>query len=288
MAAESTVSFYVPGLYGDAAVAVPPAPGSYLLATSIYYPAKAPHSIFPGKIDKKVETDVYAQFLRGFWVPEAKPFGAQMLLGVRLSVLNVDIHAEINTPFGLAALEDSRTDMGDLGLIPMSHYWRRGNLYFNLYEAINIPTAKYDKTRLTNTSLNHWVFDTVLAATWLDPNTGIELSASPGLIYNTENSETMYQSGIEFHMDVALNLHLSSSLAMGFHGSVYRQLTGDRGAGATQGSFKGRAYAFGPAVVWNKKLDEKQYYLSAKWLHEFGARNHLEGDFYSITTGLKF
>jgi len=288
IAAESTASFYVPGLYGDAAVAVPPAPGSYLLATSIFFPAKAPHSIFPGKIDQKVETEAYAHFLRGFWVPDEKFFGLQILMGVRLSVLNLDISAELNTPIGSLILEDSKTAMGDLGLIPMSLYWQRGNLYLNLYEAVNIPTAKYDKTRLANTSLNHWVFDTVLAATWLDPGTGIEISASPGVIYNTENTTTNYKSGVEFHMDLAFNLHLSSSLAVGMHGSVYRQLTGDEGAGAIQGSFKGRSNAIGPAIVWNKKLDQKQYYLSAKWLHEFSARNRLEGNLYSLTGGIKF
>jgi len=288
LATESTVTFYVPGLYGDAAIAIPPAPGSYFLATTIYYPAKAPHPIFPGKIDRKVETETHAHFLRGFWVPEKKLFGAEMLIGFRLSALDLDISADINTPFGSLTLVDSRTAWGDLGLLPISLYWKFGNLYFNLYEAINIPTAKFDKIRLANASLNRWVFDTVLAATWLDPTTGFEISASHGLIYNSENPDTKYKSGVEFHMDVALNLHLSTSLAVGLHGSVYRQLTGDSGAGAVLGSFKGRAYTIGPAMVWHKSIDDRLYYLSTKWLHEFGARNHLEGDYYSLSAGLKF
>ena len=158
----------------------------------------------------------------------------------------------------------------------------------NLYQAINIPTASYDKRRLANISLNHWVFDTVLATTWIIPGAGIEISASPGLIYNTENPDTKYQTGVEFHMDLAINKSLSPSLAVGIHGSLYRQLTGDSGAGATQGSFKGRSNAVGPAIIWNKTVDQNQYYLSGKWLHQFGVKNQLEGDFYLFTAGIKF
>jgi hypothetical protein len=75
---------------------------------------------------------------------------------------------------------------------------------------------------LANIALNHWAFDTVLAMTWLDPNTGIEVSATPGLIYNTENPDTGYQTGMEFHMDAMLNWHFSPSLSVGLHGTLYK------------------------------------------------------------------
>jgi len=287
-AAESGVSFYVPGLYGDTGVAIPPSPGAYLLATSIYYPAKAPHPLLPGEVDKRLETETFAQLLRGFWVPKSTFFGAQMLMGFRISALDVNVEADIETPFGLVQLNGNNKGYGDLSLLPLSLYWQQGNFYINLYEVISIPTSKFDQTRLANISLNHWVFDTVLAMTWLDPKIGIEISTTSGIIYNTDNPDTNYQTGLEFHMDVMLNWHYSSSLSVGVHGSIYQQLTGDKSADPFLGAFKGQSYSIGPAIIWNKNIGRQKYYLSAKWLNEFNAKNRVEGDLTIITMGIKF
>ena len=287
-ATESGVSFYVPGLYGDIGVAIPPPAGVYLLSTSIYYPAKTPNPIFPNAIDKKLEADIFAQLLRGFWVPETKIFGAKALFGFRLQILDIELDAELETPFGDIKVNEKNKDYGDLGIIPLSLYWQSGNFYANLYEVISAPTAKYDPESATNTALGHWVFDTVLSMTWLDPTTGIEISAVPGIIYNAENRETNYKSGTEFHMDVILNWHVSASLAIGMHGSVYHQLTDDKGADPSLGGFKGRSYSVGPSITWHKNIGEQKYLLSAKWLHEFDALNKLEGDLMLFSAGMKF
>ena len=85
-----------------------------------------------------------------------------------------------------------------------------------------------------------------------------------------------------------INQSLSETLAVGLHGSIYKQLTGDKGAGATFGSFKGEAYSIGPALMWYPKIDQKEYYFSAKWLHEFAAKNRFEGELYIFSAGLSF
>ena len=287
-AAENGFSFYVPGLYGDIAIAVPPAPGTYLLSTSVYYSAKAPESLFPNEIDQNINADVFAQLLRGFWVPQEKFLGAQVLTGFRMSLMNTDISVDFKPDTGLPPLSDQKVGFGDFAILPLSLYWQYDDIYINLYQVVSIPTGKYDQSRLANVALHHWVFNTVLAFTWLDPKTGIEISATPGIIFNTENKATNYQSGIEFHMDMMLNWRLSSSLTMGLHGSIYQQLTADKGADPSIGDFKGQGYSLGPALIWNKTINEQTYYASAKWLHEFGAKNKAEGDLMIFSAGIKF
>ncbi len=287
-AVESGVSFYLPGTYGDIMVAAAPAPGTYLLSTSIHYKSNASDAVLPNGIDKRIEAEAYAELIRGFWVPDAKFLDGQILMGFRVSALKQDVLAEVETNAGSLEFQDDIKGIGDLSIIPLSVYWQLGDLYINLYEAISIPTANFDKTRLANISLNRWVFDTVLAMSYLDKSTGIEISATPGIIYNSENTKTKYHSGIEFHMDAMVNWHISSSLSIGMHGSVYKQLTKDKGEGATLGSFKGRSYSIGPAIVWHKNIESRKYLLSAKWLHEFDAENKIFGDLTVLTLGIKF
>lgn len=288
MAAESGVSFYVPGLYGDIAIGIAPLPGIYLLSTTVYYDSKSANSLLPNSIDESISANITSQLLRGFWVSEEKLLGANLMMGFRVSALDVDVTADLNTPFGSLQIQDDNQDFGDFAIMPISLFWKVGSLHLNLYEVISIPTANFDSNRFANTALNHWVFDTVLAATWIDPKTGLETSIAPGLIYNAENEDTGYKSGVEFHIDAMLNLHLSKELTVGLHGSAYKQLTADKGADPSLGSFKGRSFSLGPSVTWYKQSKDSAFYLSLKWLHEFEAINKSEGDLTIFSIGAKF
>lgn len=286
--AEGGSSFYVPGLYGDIAIAVAPPPGHYLLSTTIHYKSEAANSLLPNNIDKKIEANTNAQLIRGFWVPDETFLGATMMIGFRVAAFDIDVSADLQTPLGNVHIDENNKDFGDFALIPLSLFWKTGDIHLNLYEVISIPVAQYTRNSFTNTGLNHWAFDTVLSATWIDPKSGIEISVAPGLIYNTENPDTNYQSGVEFHIDAMLNLHLSNELVVGVHGSYYKQLTADKGSDPSLGSFKGRSYSVGPAIVWHKNIGQQKYYASAKWLHEFDAVNKVEGDLTLISVGMKF
>ena len=287
-AAEAGVSFYVPGLYGDVAIAIPPPPGIYLLSTTVYYESQAANSLLPNAIDENIEAKISSQLLRGFWVSDETLFGAKMMMGFRLNALDVDVTADLKTPFGDATIQDDNRDFGDIAIMPLSLFWKVGNIHLNLYEVINIPTGKFNPNRFANTALNHWAFDTVLSATWIDPKTGFEISVAPGLIVNSENRDTDYTSGIEFHMDAMVNLHVTKELTLGIHGSVYHQLTEDRGGDPSLGSFKGRSYSLGPSITWYEQSENSTLYLSLKWLHEFDAVNRNEGDLTYLSIGTKF
>lgn len=286
--AEGGISFYVPGLYGDIAIAVAPPPGHYLLSTTIHYKSEAANSLLPNNIDEKIEAKTTVELIRGFWVSDETFLGATMMMGFRVAAFDIDVSANLQTPSGTVHIEENNKNFGDLALMPLSLFWKIGDIHLNLYEVISIPVAQYNPNNFTNTGLNHWAFDTVLSATWLDPKSGIEISVAPGLIYNTENPDTNYQSGVEFHMDAMLNLHLSNELVVGLHGSYYKQLTADKGSDPSLGAFKGRSYAIGPAIVWHKNIGQQKYYASAKWLHEFDAINKAEGDLTLISIGMKF
>jgi hypothetical protein len=83
--------------------------------------------------------------------------------------------------------------------------WSVGELSFKFAEAIIAPTGGYDINEQVNLGRNYWSFDTVGAATWLHTATGSEVSVAPGIMLNTENDDTDYTTGAEFHVDFTAN-----------------------------------------------------------------------------------
>jgi hypothetical protein len=187
-----------------------------------------------------------------------------------------------------ASVEEDRTAIGDPGIIPISLFWNIGNFHINASETITAPIGSYDKERNVNAGLNYWSFDTVLAATYLNPERGHEISVSLGHIYNTENDDTEYRTGQEFHVDYMLNQFFSETFALGLQGFYYKQITGDSGNGTLLGDFKGEAAGIGPALMWATKIKDLGLVVSAKWLYEFHAENRLEGNHVFLSFTLDF
>jgi hypothetical protein len=147
-----------------------------------------------------------------------------------------------------------------------------------LSASVNVPVGDYDAGRLSNISLNRWAWDLTGAATWLDPESGIELSGAAGITFNGENDDTEYETGTEFHLEVAAAYHFSPTFSVGVNGYHYQQLTGDSGAGATLGDFKGRVTALGPMMSATFMLGPVPVAASLRYYHEFNVENRLEGD----------
>ena len=83
-------------------------------------------------------------------------------------------------------------------------------------------------------------------------------------------------------------MHFSKAFAIGLAGYHYNQVTGDSGAGAVLGGFEGRVSALGPSINYNFKLGETPVFTSVRWLHEFDAKNRMEGDAAFLTVTIPF
>jgi len=149
------------------------------------------------------------------------------------------------------------------------------------------PTGNYDPTRFVQTGLNRPALDIKGAYTFLNPQTGIEVSAALGTTFNAYNNATDYQSGVELHFEWGLSEHLPFGLAAGIGGYIYQQLTNDYGPGDTVGPFKGRAFAVGPMLSYSIKVDGQELDLSGRWFHEFAVENRAQGDAIYATLGFR-
>jgi hypothetical protein len=218
-------------------------------------------------------------------------FGVGALLPVGYQSVDVDINARsaLTFPNGTTltrgqtfSLSDNTFAVGD-PLATAFIGWSSGNWHWKLTGLVNIPVGSYSKNDLVSMGFNRWAADVTGAATWLDPKSGFEVSLAPGVTFNGNNPDTDYKTGTEFHLEGAVMQHLSKAFAVGIAGFYYKQVTGDSGAGAVLGPFKGEVAAIGPNLTYNFQIGAVPVLTSFRWLHEFDATNRLEGDIGFVT-----
>jgi hypothetical protein len=92
------------------------------------------------------------------------------------------------------------------------------------------------------------------------------------------NDALQYQNGIDFHLDWGASQFISKTVHVGLAGYYFQQITGDSGAGATLGHFKGRVVGIGPQIGFILPLSKDyQGYLNVKAYKDFAAQNRPEG-----------
>jgi hypothetical protein len=191
------------------------------------------------------------------------------------------------TPAGGQTFSGSRTDradgIGDIAISPFMLGWTalNGDLKYDTRLWIYAPTGEYNKGKLANVGRNYWTLEPVVSLSYISSKIGLELSAFAGLDFNTENDDTNYRSGTQFHLDVTAAEHLpllGGIIGVGATAFYYQQLEGDSGSGATLGDFKGRTMGIGPVVSYTMKVWEKDLAAEVKWLPEMDVGNRLKGD----------
>ncbi len=288
-AAEGGYSNYVPGFYGDIALAVEPADGLSLRNDVYYYSAEADRSVRAGRVEVGIDITQTFDYLTLLYKPGREVFGASYAFGAAFAYGKVDLEGDVSVGPFPRSFSDDNTALGDITLIPGVFYWNNGDkLHFSQSFFVVVPVGDYDEDDGANTSLNYYTFETDFSMTYLDQETGQDYSIVIGYGYNTENDDTDYQSGDEFHIDYVLNQFLSEAWAIGLHGFYYEQLSGDSGDGALLGDFKAEAAGIGPAIMWIPPRYEGEVAFVAKWLDEYDTENRLEGDHVFVSFMMSF
>lgn len=288
LAAEGGAGFYLLGTRAINAGVLPPA-GTYV-QTGFYgftgeADARVPES---GALQLGLQADVALGLFTGLWVPEgATLLGGRpyMLVTVPVGWKSIDVSATLTGPGG-RTLNGERswndTLLGD-PVVGGGLGWGGGPWFASANLLVNVPAGDYSAERTVNIAFNRWAADLSLATTWMGPD-GWQSDFAVGLTVNGENPATDYRTGNELHFEAAAAKQIGA-WNLGLAGYYYQQVTGDSGDGAVLGDFKGRVAAVGPAATWAGLWGRQTVSLDARWLHEFDARNRVEGDaiFFNLT-----
>ena len=282
-ATEGASSYYFPGSATTFATSVAPTPGFMFVNEMLFYSGKAQKAVLRGKVNLDLHANAFYNYVGGFYTFNKPVLGGKLQVGGLVPIGHTDLNAKVNT----ISVSDTDTNIGD-SIVSAALYYGKGKVRYKLTESIFVPTGAYSTGNLSNTGRNYWAFDTSVAISWLNLKRKTEITLTPGIMFNTKNTETDYKSGSEFHVDLAMNKYFTKNFAAGIHSYYYRQVSDDSGRGAKLGGFRGGSLGVGPAILWTPPAGKGKVSVIAKWLHDVHQSNRLHGDYGQITVGYKF
>jgi hypothetical protein len=289
LGAEGGASHYLPGAGGDMLLAVPPAPGLTVANTVWFQTGSLGSAVLGGNVELGLDLDLALNLASASYTFETPVLGGAYTMAAMVPFGYANLSASLTGPGGgrIDASGDSFA-LSDIALIPVQLNWSAGAFSFKASQAIIAPTGAYDASDAINLGRNYWSFDTAAAVTWFDPEGGREVSLAPGIMFNTENPDTDYRTGAEFHLDFTATQFVSESFAVGLRGYWYKQISGDSGAGAVLGDFKSESVGLGLGFLWTPPVGDGRLSIAGKWMHDVYADNRFEADYFTLTGAWNF
>jgi len=294
LAEEGGTGHYVPGSVSSFVDATPLLPTVVVRLNGLYYDGSYSGNLpIAGLSPANVDAQSYVAGLTLAWRPSLPlPTNISYAASVTVPYMWLDVSADVTAGATTVRRTSHANNLGDLVMAPvMLSYEFSRDLHLDFRTMIYAPTGDYEVGRLANTSKNFWTFGPILGLLYFGQKNGFEASVYTGFDFNTENSDTDYHSGTQFHVDGTLAQHfpLFGGLAgVGVSGFWYQQITGDSGAGATFGDFMGHTAGLGPAISYAHKVAGRDMVLELKWLREFDTTRRLEGDYLWLKAIFKF
>lgn len=286
---EGGVSFWLSGQYASFA-AIPPESGFSMPLVTYYYSGDAPgdqliekgRDLFLG-----VDARYLGQFIIPTYSPDTEVWGGRVAFSLATLVANSDVSADVGLGSFSTSLSDETTGFGDL--YPTAQvFWNNGVNNWMVYATGAIPVGSYDPNRLANIGIGHAAIDVGGAYTYFNPDTGWEASATLGLTYNFENSDTDYTNGEAIHLDWAVSKFVSEKWQIGAVGFAYKQISDDEGAPEILDGFRSETYGIGPQLAYSGEISGRPIYASLRGYKEFETKNRTEGYAAFLTLSVSF
>ena len=289
-AEEGGSGHYMPGSMASFIDSVPPAPVFLMRLNVMSYKGSASANLtlpIAGTLSSNVDASIMGYGLTMVWRPDWAFIGEgwSYAMSTTIPLLTSEVSASAVSPLRpgrTISLKDTETGLGDIIVQPvMVSRIFSPDFKVNSRLTIYAPTGEFTVGKLANTGKNFWTFSPSVEFMYLGQKNGFEASVFTGVDLNTENPDTDYTSGTQFHVDGTLAQHfpLWGGLAgVGVNAYYYEQLAGDSGDGATLGDFKAMTTGLGPVLSHSSKVGTHSVTGELKWLHEFDTENRLEGD----------
>ncbi len=284
-ASEGGTGHYVPGAVATMIDLAPTQPGWVIEPIYLHYEGDADLSkqIPVAGIDVfglKATSDVL--LAGGFYTFDQLVLGAHYSVGAMLPYVWMTVEGEIDTVLGGKRVRDTESGFGDLTLIPAMLGWKNGPWQYNAALTVYAPTGDYEVGRLANPGLNYWSVNPWAGVSSTDPTNGFNAALHGGFVFNAENPDTDYRSGVMTHLEGSVQQLLPVGrgfLSIGAEAFWLEQITADSGQRPILGDFKGRTAGIGPVLGYVLPLGEQNLVAELRWLPELETKNRLQGDY---------
>lgn len=290
----------------DTLSGIVPPPGTYLSFTYDNLSGDV-QGLSVGGLPIRADASVDLNLYRFGWTQsfETKLWNGQPAFNLTIPVPDIELtYTAVTPPLAGADVSDQTSGIGDLSFTGLLG-WNDGNLHYSAALTIYAPTGKYETATIdipsrsidaVSVSKNVWSFQPTIAATWLNPQTGLEVSGAASLLFSTKNDDTDYQTAPAFQFETAVVQRVRSGWGFGLTGYAYQQLDDDSGDGADltrsflgANSLKARVFGAGPMIVYSGgQLFGGDVSLKAKYVTEFEAKRRLESDIFTLSLSLAF
>ena len=293
IAGEGGVSHVIPGSMATLSDLPGTSPAWFLKPMYLHYSGKSSTQI-PTALGLTTNLDATANTLvlgGGYTFEQTVLGGAHYTVGAFLPYSRLDVSANVQTPVGTIRRQSNVSGFGDLTMVPAMLAWKTGDWQIDALMPIYAPTGSYQQGRLGNPGLNYWTFDPMIGVAYSNKKSGFNAMLHVGYAINTENPATDYRSGSLLHFNAGIQQILpvgSGFLTLGAEGFYFPQVTGDSGAGAVLGSFKGMTAGLGPVLGYILPLGKQALSVELKWLPELDTKKRLEGDYIWLKLAYKF
>lgn len=233
------------------------------------------------RLEREVSATAIIDLINFAYVTSWRILGAKVAFSMFLPVGWAHASVEQFIPEPTASVRGDVVGFGDLVVSPVLLGWKLSRLQVTAYGVVFFPLGRWSANGIANIGFNHLAMDAGGAFTYRSEKS-YEVSGAAGFTLNFKNPATQYTSGVESHYELALAKHFAS-FALGGAGYFYQQVTGDRGAGALLGAFRGRVFGVGPVGLYRFEVGSHKASIVARYYRELGAVNHLAGDVVYLT-----
>jgi hypothetical protein len=137
----------------------------------------------------------------GFYTFEQPVLGASYSIGALLPYVWMTVEGTVETPIGTHRIRDNVAGIGDTTLIPAMFGWKDGPWQYNAALTVYASTGDYEVGRLASPGLNYWSFNPWARVSYNNPKNGLNAALRGGIVFNTENPDTDYRSGVMTHLE---------------------------------------------------------------------------------------
>lgn len=294
LASEGGAGHYMPGTVATLIDLAPTKPGWVVEPIYLHYEGDvdaSKHIPVAGLNTLGMNAQLDVLLLGGLYSLNHPVLGATYSVGAYLPYVWMTVEAEVDTLGRDAYVRDQQSGLGDISLIPLMMAWEDGFWQYNAILSVYAPTGEYELGDLANPGLNYWSFDPIIGVSYNHDKLGFNAALHSGIIFNTENNDTDYQSGSQLHIEASAQQLLPVGpgfLSLGAEAFYLQQLEADSGQKEIFGDFKGRTAGIGPTLGYILPVGENTLVAEFRWLPELETKNRLQGDYFWLKIVYQF